>query len=415
MKVLLVGDLSSTASLARKLAKDDSLCVIDYIGSYLNFKFENLNYIDSKRFSKQYLKDTIEFIDTNHKKYDLIYAHDLIFQSSEDFQSLRSRITTPILCPLLHSSKLENSKLYTKEMLDDLEIPSPDYFEIDSSNGTKIVEYFHDNDKAALKLDSCHIPTGHGTFIADADSYLRWINSIKNFYHDGKIYLEKFIDGREISLHILANGKQWIYLGSARDYKKIRESDQGINTTGAGSYSPVDYLTDELYDRMSIYIDRLINHLDSQGQSYYGILYLGLIVDQQGEPWVLELNTRPGNPEFAAILPTIGTGLLENLYAAARGMPMIETKFNDRHAVSLQLLHKDYSYTFPKEIIHPVLEKNDDLSIIVFGRFNLYENIYACITAESDTRISAAAKIQDYLSRQDLGTYRFRRDIGVQV
>jgi phosphoribosylamine---glycine ligase len=415
MKVLLVGDLSSTASLACSLAKSYQTCSFDYIGSYLNFRFDNLNYIDSKRFSKKYVKDIIEFIDVEHEKYDLIYAHDLIFQSSEDFQSLRSRIITPILCPLYHSSKLENSKLYAKQILNDLEIPTSEYFEIDGSNETKIIEYFHDNDKAALKLDRCHIPTGHGTFIADANNYQRWIDSIKIFYPDGKIYLEKFIDGREISLHILANGKQWIYLGSARDYKKIRESDQGINTTGAGSYSPVDYLTDELYDRISVYIDRLIHHLDSQGHPYQGILYLGLIIDRDGKPWVLEFNTRPGNPEFAAILPTIGTGLLENLYAAARGMPMIETKFNDRSAVSLQLLHRDYSYTFPKEIVHPVLEDNDEMSIIVFGRFNLYENIYACITAESDTRISAAEKIQDYLSRQDLGTYRFRRDIGIQI
>lgn len=415
MKSLIVGDLSSAASLSYKLAQDHSNYCIDYIGSQLNHNLKNLNYIDSKKFSQNYQDDITEFIKSSHCRYDFIYAHDLIFQKSHKFQNLRSKIRTPILCPEKYSASLENSKLYAKKIMHYLGIPCPDYIIYNDSNREQIKGHFAENTKAVLKIDEYHIPTGHGTYVCHGVNYDQWVESVRKFCPDSIIFLETFIEGRELSFHLLSNGSQWIYLGSARDYKKIRELDQGINTISTGSYSPVDYFDDIIYKKIESYVDRLIGHLNYRGEPYIGILYLGVLIDRHNEPWILELNTRPGNPEFASILPTLGDGLLENLYRAARREHLKPLGFNYKHAVSVQLLHRDYSYTLPKKIEHPLLDLHTDLSVNVFERFNLYENIYACITSSGTNRQTAVDNLYGYLDAQDMGTYRFRRDIGIYI
>jgi phosphoribosylamine--glycine ligase len=415
MKLLIIGDQTSTSALVKKLALDNPEIIIDYIGSPINHleSMKNIKMVSLPSIlGNDYLESIITYIRSNHKMYDFIYAHDNIFQDSDEFQNLRNNITPKILCPSKHSYKLEASKLYFKKTMNELEIPTPDHFVLDENSLTKLDEYFTNHDLAVVKLDSSKYPTGHGTWIENKFSYESLKLKINKLRTLSSVYLENYVKGQEISFHVLSNGKEWVYLGSARDYKKLYEDEQGENCTSSGAYSPVPFLDNATEKIIFEYTEKIINHFYQIGQPYVGILYLGVIIDDRGIPNLLEINTRPGNPELSVILPNIKNNLLDNLLASTNGMPLAPIEFKGISTVAVQLLHKEYHYDYPKNIQSPILNNHETISLHFLIRNNCSNNLYACLTHSSDDVQNSAKVIYDYLLDQDLGTYRYRRDIG---
>jgi phosphoribosylamine---glycine ligase len=167
-----------------------------------------------------------------------------------------------------------------------------------------------------LKVDG--LAAGKGVFVcpdqASLDEALREVARL-----DQPLVIEELLEGEELSLFALADGRAVVALAPARDYKRLADHDQGPNTGGMGSYSPVPEIgTDEVEELLETVHRPVLAQLAARGTPFVGLLYAGLMLTESG-PKVLEFNCRFGDPETQSILPRLGGDLLEALAAAARG------------------------------------------------------------------------------------------------
>ena len=135
-----------------------------------------------------------------------------------------------------------------------------------------------------------------------------------------RIVLEQFIKGKELSYVGLCDGRSFVPLASAVDYKRAGDANTGENTGGMGALSPSPYCSPELEKKIRERITtKLLTQLEREGIEYCGALYLGLMITETGDPYVLEFNARFGDPETQAVLPRLETDFLTALELTARG------------------------------------------------------------------------------------------------
>jgi phosphoribosylamine--glycine ligase len=135
----------------------------------------------------------------------------------------------------------------------------------------------------------------------------------------GTLVIEQLLEGEELSLFALADGREALALAPARDYKRLEDGDRGPNTGGMGSYSPVEGIDDDAVAELLDSVHRpVLAELAARGTPFTGLLYAGLMLTDDG-PRVLEFNCRFGDPETQSILPRLDGDLLLALAAAARG------------------------------------------------------------------------------------------------
>ena len=218
------------------------------------------------------------------------------------------------------AAKLEGSKIFMKDLCKKYKIPSADY------------NTFTDADSAISYLESKTMPivvkanglaAGKGVIIADEKSQA--IDAINDMLINNKfgsagssIVIEEFLEGRETSFFIISDGNTVLPLGFAQDYKPIFEGNKGPNTGGMGSYSPVEYVDENLEKEILSLAQKTIDSMHNEGCTYRGVLYVGLMLTENG-PKILEYNVRFGDPECQVLLPRIKNDLLEILYLSSKG------------------------------------------------------------------------------------------------
>jgi phosphoribosylamine--glycine ligase len=171
---------------------------------------------------------------------------------------------------------------------------------------------------AVLKADG--LAAGKGVVIAPdpatAKEALRAFFLDERFGEAGRrVVLEEHLEGEELSLLALCDGELVVPMASAQDYKRIRDGDEGPNTGGMGSYSPVGGDVESL---VSAVHQPVVDELAARGTPFVGLLFAGVMLTDAG-PYVLEFNCRFGDPETQSVLPRLETDLLELLAAAAGG------------------------------------------------------------------------------------------------
>jgi phosphoribosylamine---glycine ligase len=130
-----------------------------------------------------------------------------------------------------------------------------------------------------------------------------------------KLVIEEFMEGEEASVFVISDGHTSHIIHNAQDHKRIGENDTGLNTGGMGAYSPAPVLTDELTERVQTeIIERTITGMQLEEAAYQGILYVGLMITEEG-PKVVEYNCRFGDPECQVILPSVENDLLNLMIA----------------------------------------------------------------------------------------------------
>ena len=218
------------------------------------------------------------------------------------------------------AAMLEKSKIFTKEICDENNVPTGKYKKF--INFDDALKYCHSKDfPIVIKADG--LAAGKGVIIAqnleEANKAISQCMKDKIFGDAGKeIIIEEFLEGEEISLFSLVDSSGYILpLTTAQDHKKINEGEKGLNTGGMGAYSPVPSITNnQMNDLNNLFVNPIVQALQKRDINFKGMFYAGIILTKKG-PKLLEINVRFGDPETQAILPRIKSDLLKVLYASA--------------------------------------------------------------------------------------------------
>lgn len=247
--------------------------------------------------------------------------------------------------PNKNAAIIEGSKVFSKNLMNKYGIPTAAY------------EVFNDIDSALAYLDTAPIPTvikadglalGKGVIIAssrdDAKAAVRSMMQDKVFGESGSsIVIEEFLEGPEVSVLSFTDGKTVVPMVSSMDHKRAGDCDTGLNTGGMGTVAPNPYYTDAVADRCmrEIFLPT-INAMNSEGRSFKGCLYFGLMITADG-PKVIEYNCRFGDPETQVVLPLLKTDLLEIMMAVSCGrLADINVEFSKASACCVILASKGY-------------------------------------------------------------------------
>jgi phosphoribosylamine--glycine ligase len=225
------------------------------------------------------------------------------------------------------AAQIEGSKTFAKDVMRAAGVPTADTLAVARP-------------PCVVKVDG--LAAGKGVFVcpdqASLDEALRAVGRLGQ-----PLVIEELLEGEEVSLFAVADGRNAVALAPARDYKRIGDGDIGPNTGGMGSFSPVAGISaanaQELLETVHLPV---LAELASRGRQFVGLLYAGLMLTQAG-PKVLEFNCRFGDPETQAILPRLDGDLLEVLAAAAGGdLRGITTSTGDDASVTVVLASHDY-------------------------------------------------------------------------
>lgn len=221
----------------------------------------------------------------------------------------------PVFGPTQAAAQLEASKAFAKEVMAEAEVP------------TAMARVATNSAEAAEALDAFGAPhvvkddglaAGKGVVVTD-DRAEALAHAEACFEAGGSVVIEEFLDGPEVSLFVICDGKHAVPLAPAQDFKRIFDNDQGPNTGGMGAYSPLAWLpegfTEEVMERVAY---PTIREMAKRGTPFTGVLYCGLALTKRGIR-VIEFNARFGDPETQAVLARLKTPLGGLLLAAAKG------------------------------------------------------------------------------------------------
>jgi phosphoribosylamine--glycine ligase len=162
-----------------------------------------------------------------------------------------------------------------------------------------------------------------------------------------RVIVEEFLEGREISMFCLTDGTTNLFLDLAQDYKRARDGDEGLNTGGMGAYSPVPWLSDELRTQAQREIVLpLLSGLAEEGRPYVGCFYAGLMFTAKG-PYLIEVNSRFGDPETQILMPRLQTDLAEVLSACVDGeLSSVELEWSSDAGVTVVIASGGYPESY---------------------------------------------------------------------
>jgi phosphoribosylamine--glycine ligase len=180
-----------------------------------------------------------------------------------------------------------------------------------------------------------------------------------------RVVVEEFLDGRETSIFTLTDGEAHVVLEPSQDYKRARDDDEGLNTGGMGAYSPVPWLAPEMRRRaIDEIVLPLIEGLASEGRTYRGCLYAGLMITGEG-PRLIEINCRFGDPDGIVLMPRLASDLGELLFAVAEGsLAEQHVSWRDDACVSVVMASRGYPERY--ETGKPITGIEDADGVVVF-------------------------------------------------
>ena len=328
--ILIIGNGGRENSLAWVIQKNELVKKVYLIpgngGSERINKCERLN-IDIN--NKDQLAEKLDLL-----KVDLIVIGPEIPLANGLADFLRQK-NFKVFGPGKDGAKLEYSKSWAKEFMQGANIPTAKFWKVNSLEKAKKV-ILSSSIPLVVKADG--LASGKGVFIPETkDECLKAAELIFNgkFGKSGNVVvLEEKIQGPEVSVFALCDGKKYILLPTAQDHKRLNDNDKGPNTGGMGAYSPAPLLTEDHIDSIvKEIIEPTINELNKKNIDYRGVIYFGLMITKSG-PKVIEYNCRFGDPECQTIMPLLDQNFVSLLEKCSMGKLTGEEKIDTSDKVS---------------------------------------------------------------------------------
>ena len=330
-----------------------------------------------------------------------------------------------IIGPSGRGALLEGSKERAKEFMAMHQIPTAAYesFSYESlAAGKNFLETLHP--PYVLKADG--LAAGKGVLIIEdleeAKQELENMLSGKFGAASKKVVIEEFLDGIELSVFVLTDGKNYKILPTAKDYKRIGEGDTGLNTGGMGAVSPVPFADKILMDKIEERIVKpTVNGLKKEEIDYKGFIFIGLIKVNE-EPYVIEYNVRMGDPETEVVLPRLKTDLVELFKNTWEGnLNQVELEIDSRAAATVMLVSGGYPGSYQKGktisginevknsvVFHAGTKKEGDEVVTSGGRV-------IALTSFGNDYKDALKKSYQSAEKLQFDKMYFRKDIGFDL
>ena len=253
-------------------------------------------------------------------------------------------------CPSKAAGQLEGSKGFTKALCDEMDIPTAAYGRFD--NEAAALAYLY-TQGAPIVIKADGLAAGKGVTVAmsveEAEEAI--VDCFAGAFGESgaEVVIEEFMEGEEVSLFVLCDGKDILPLTTAQDHKRAFDGDTGPNTGGMGAYSPAPVMTREIYEEtLERVIWPTVRGLAARGTPYQGVLYAGLMLTPDG-PKLVEYNARFGDPETQVMMLRMESDLLELLHATATGtLAGHDVQWKDQYALTVIMATKGYPGSYGK-------------------------------------------------------------------
>lgn len=331
-----------------------------------------------------------------------------------------------LIGPSKRGALLEGSKQRAKEFMVQHNIPTAAY-ETFTAKSLDAGKAFLEQLKPPYVLKADGLAAGKGVLIIndleEAKHELENMLSHSKFGEaSSKVVIEEFLNGIELSVFVLTDGKNYKILPTAKDYKRIGEGDTGLNTGGMGAISPVPFVDAALMKKIEEKIVKpTIKGIAEEKINYKGFVFIGLI--KVGEdPMVIEYNVRMGDPETEVVLPRIKTDMVDLLEATfQQHLDQINLIIDDRTAATIMLVSGGYPEAYEKGKMVSGLEEIEDSTVFHAGTLSLNGNVVTnggrvlAITSLAKDFRSALQKSYQNIDKISFDRMQFRKDIGFDL
>jgi phosphoribosylamine---glycine ligase len=312
--------------------------------------------------------------------------------------------------PSAEAARIEGSKAYAKQLMRDVGVPTASHVLL-RSREEAAAHLACASYPAVLKADV--LAAGKGVIIAESEAEARQALDVffgERRFGETEVVLEQFLEGEELSLLAVCDGERALPLAPAQDYKRIGDGDEGPNTGGMGSYSPLPGFEPEHAEALALRVHQpIVDELRRRGTPFHGVLYAGLMITPEG-PRVLEFNCRFGDPETQAVLPRLRSDVLDLLAGATRpgGLAGVEPEWSRDWAVTVVLASRGYPASSSKgdeihglesagsldvEVLHAGTAERDGKIVTAGGRVLNVTGIGSTPAEARDRAYEAAERI----------------------
>ncbi len=423
MNILILGSGGREHAFALKLTESEKVTKLfvapGNAGTDKIAKNINIDPTDFEAVKKTVLENNIKMVVVGPEVPLVEGVHDF-FLADEELKNI------PVIGPKKDGALLEGSKDFSKQFMQKHGVPTAKYKSFTKDNLEEGFAFL-DTLEPPFVLKADGLAAGKGVLILnsleEAKTELEDMVSNQKFGNASTtVVIEEFLKGIELSVFVLTDGKSYKILPSAKDYKRIGEGDTGLNTGGMGAISPVPFADKAFLTKVEeLVVKPTIAGLQKDGIDYRGFIFIGLMNDN-GNPSVVEYNVRMGDPETEVVLPRIESDLFE-LFDGVAKQNLHEKSFSvtSKTATTVMLVSGGYPEAYEKNKEITGFDTVEDSFVFHAGTKTVDNKVVTsggrvmAITSFGDTIEEALEKSYNSIDKINFDKINYRKDIGFDL